>query len=374
MTLFVTALSARSARLGRVFVFALVWILAASAPAVLFLSNAYVDGSPRLFYLVYVGVALLWSLPFAALSRLSIRPVWSALAQLALLALIVVPPSQFTRCQLDLYGDATGLVRQVAALSAESPDDARPAFVNLPVFFGASPSRPQGCPTPYPWTNSGAIVYPSYADLRDFNWLNGGDRRATAGMSVVALDAVWPPRYGAVMDLSSLRQLLTGRTVYIFDDKTWTFFPLSEIWITASTPAPEFKALLGQELGLHQVSMQLQDRDLQVTSKWRTLAPSRPLTSFVHVYDQAGKLVAQSDAPLGKSGGRLLYAPFELRQEGDVIVDRHRITLPGDLGPGSYSVAIGVYDPATIVRLAARDASGQPLANDLVDAGQIILP
>ncbi len=63
-------------------------------------------------------------------------------------------------------------------------------------------------------------------------------------------------------------------------------------------------------------------------------------TAFVHVLDQNGRLVAQSDLPAG--GG---YAPTSGWPIGQPIVDRHGVVLPPALTPGEYQIVIGLYGP-----------------------------
>ena len=63
-------------------------------------------------------------------------------------------------------------------------------------------------------------------------------------------------------------------------------------------------------------------------------------TAFVHVLDQNGQLVAQSDLPAG--GG---YAPTSSWPIGQPIVDRQGVVLPPALTPGEYQIVIGLYGP-----------------------------
>jgi len=63
-------------------------------------------------------------------------------------------------------------------------------------------------------------------------------------------------------------------------------------------------------------------------------------TVFVHVLDQNGQLVAQSD--LQPSGG---YAPTGGWPLGQPITDRHGVVLPPNLAPGTYQIVIGLYGP-----------------------------
>jgi hypothetical protein len=74
-------------------------------------------------------------------------------------------------------------------------------------------------------------------------------------------------------------------------------------------------------------------------------------TVFVHVLDQNGQLVAQSDLQPG--GG---YTPTSSWPIGQPITDRHGVILPPTLSPGTYQIAIGLYG-SDGARLKASDGS-----------------
>jgi hypothetical protein len=63
-------------------------------------------------------------------------------------------------------------------------------------------------------------------------------------------------------------------------------------------------------------------------------------TVFMHVLDQNGQLVAQTDLQPG--GG---YAPTSGWPIGQPITDRHGVVLPQTITPGEYQIIIGLYGP-----------------------------
>lgn len=102
---------------------------------------------------------------------------------------------------------------------------------------------------------------------------------------------------------------------------------------------------------------------LAVTLYWAADAPDgRDYTVFVHVLDEAGQLVAQSDEQ--PRGGAY---PTSIWSAGERIVDEHRLDLPPDLPPGDYSMRVGLYDAAGGARLPAYDATGNRYGDDAVD-------
>jgi len=66
------------------------------------------------------------------------------------------------------------------------------------------------------------------------------------------------------------------------------------------------------------------------------------LVIFAHLLAEDGSLVAQDDR---------MAAPSWQWQPGDRFVHIHRLPLPADLAPGSYAVALGLYDRVTLTRL-----------------------
>ena len=56
---------------------------------------------------------------------------------------------------------------------------------------------------------------------------------------------------------------------------------------------------------------------------------------------------------------------------GESIVDAY--DLPVDVA-GTYTLAVGMYDPATLVRVPIIDASGKRLPEDRIHLTQVIIP
>ncbi len=106
---------------------------------------------------------------------------------------------------------------------------------------------------------------------------------------------------------------------------------------------------------------------LTVTLHWRA-AGATPIsyTRFVHLVDAAGVVRAQSDSP--PDGGQ---RPTSGWVEGEVVADQATLALPADLPPGRYRLLAGLYDAATLARLAARDERGQPWPGDAVVLGEV---
>jgi hypothetical protein len=101
---------------------------------------------------------------------------------------------------------------------------------------------------------------------------------------------------------------------------------------------------------------------VEVTLYWQArLEMETSYKVFVHLYDAEGKILAQQDRVPGL-GAR----PTTTWQPGEVLADRHSLPVSSDSVPGSYQLAVGLYDPQTGSRLAAYGPDGQRLSEDRV--------
>jgi hypothetical protein len=87
----------------------------------------------------------------------------------------------------------------------------------------------------------------------------------------------------------------------------------------------------------------------------------------VHLLDGSSQIAAQADSAPG-GGSR----PTSTWPEGELIVDRHGLSLPEDVGAGSYTLQVGMYLPTTGERLPVRGADGQS-AGDSFPLGVITI-
>ncbi|HOU42043.1 MAG TPA: hypothetical protein PK829_12330, partial [Promineifilum sp.] len=346
---------------ARLWVFALGWTVLAALPSLLFLAPAYVYGSPRLSYLPAVGVGLLWALPLLWLRR-RLRVGGAALAVLTGVAAgaLLWPARPFVVCQLDFYADTSRMARQMGAIGASAPAGRELVFVNAPFFFSSTAARPDGCPSAFPWTPTGGILIPPYAQPRDFVRFNGGPDRAATGVTFAGYAPGWRT-FGPEIDGDGLRAAAGESAVYVFDLGRGNFVDLAAAWQPGNAPTASPLATFGDALALAggTATAAAASETLNVRLDWRVLAapPFLPAV-FVHVYDDGGVLVAQSDGP--PAGG---LVPLALWRPGDGLSDMRRLDLSA-LPPGNYVVAVGVYNPADGLRLPAV-AGGARLPDDV---------
>ncbi len=101
-----------------------------------------------------------------------------------------------------------------------------------------------------------------------------------------------------------------------------------------------------------------------ITLHWKSLAPvSASYTAFVHLLGPDGRVVAQHDSP-PLDGAR----PTTGWLTGEVLTDRITIPLPAGADPRALTIAAGLYDGATGVRLT--DEAGA----DHLDLGAVAGP
>ncbi len=67
---------------------------------------------------------------------------------------------------------------------------------------------------------------------------------------------------------------------------------------------------------------------------------------FTHLIGPAGSTVAQQDHIAGADS-----YPTSLWHPGNLILNRFKIDLPGDLAPGEYQIEVGLYDSSGRLRL-----------------------
>jgi len=103
---------------------------------------------------------------------------------------------------------------------------------------------------------------------------------------------------------------------------------------------------------------------VRMAFQWRSDEPVQDsFFVFTHIVDGDGNLIAQHD---GVPGHDLL--PMTAWEPGESITDRYAVYLPGDVPRGTYSVRVGVYNPASGLRLRVTEGSDTP---DFVAVGQI---
>jgi len=89
---------------------------------------------------------------------------------------------------------------------------------------------------------------------------------------------------------------------------------------------------------------------LGLTVHWQTRAAiAEDLMLFIHVLDAQGARVGGVDVPPGGGG-----EPTSAWRPGSYVSAALQVPIQPNLAPGSYWLALGLYDPSTSERLAVR--------------------
>ncbi|HEX9371882.1 MAG TPA: hypothetical protein VF897_12790 [Roseiflexaceae bacterium] len=105
---------------------------------------------------------------------------------------------------------------------------------------------------------------------------------------------------------------------------------------------------------------------LDLTLMWHARArQNRDWSVFVHLVDADERIVAQDNRP--PQDGAF---PMTQWVAGDWIEDRHPITLPADLAPGTYALHVGLFDPRAGDRTGVYSKRGK-LLGDYLTLGKV---
>jgi 4-amino-4-deoxy-L-arabinose transferase-like glycosyltransferase len=105
--------------------------------------------------------------------------------------------------------------------------------------------------------------------------------------------------------------------------------------------------------------------NVKVTLYWAARGrPSANYTVYVHLLDAQGHAVGNADA-LPRAG----RYPTTVWDAGEIIADEHDLTINPSVPPGSNSIEVGMYLPATGARLPTVDGGGSPRGDHVVVPG-----
>jgi 4-amino-4-deoxy-L-arabinose transferase-like glycosyltransferase len=157
------------------------------------------------------------------------------------------------------------------------------------------------------------------------------------------------PTLGQVLDLA----LSTGRPVYLIKEMPGIDVKVDveaagRLWhvlgpAAGEAPAHPSNARLGDAIVLlghdRSPNSPRPGETLQVSLYWQAVRPlETEYHSFIHLLDDEGRTVAQSDR---QPGG--VYYPTTLWQPGERLRDDHQLPLPADTPEGAYTLVAGMY-------------------------------
>ncbi len=165
-----------------------------------------------------------------------------------------------------------------------------------------------------------------------------------------------PARYGRIQSTAPL-----GTVTIHGIDYAWIY----QLPKPFATPRP---ARFGQGLRLRGYSLGQEPSRLTITPSWDVAGPvGGDEVLFLHIYGPGGERVAGVDVPPGGAA----YPPTGQWQAGEQIAVPLPIDLPADLPAGVYTLALGLYDPASGARLPL--AEGPPADPALAGGDALLL-
>jgi hypothetical protein len=344
----------------RLLLYALSWFVVGVLPLWLMLDFGYVITSPRLHYLAAVGSALLWAgIPILLWTNLPARWWAKALAIAAVVGMLTFN-TLYVRDKMSLANMLSAPLWQ-AARAAEREGNSGPLlYLNVPAWI--APKTPT-----YRVGTEGLTFIPGYVRVQDFVYVTTG---AEPEIHTYMFDATkqdleaYIGYAGTAIDWDTLTaEIRQADAVYLttYSPEGLRFVEAGALdTVTAQPDEGTAVAQFGEEISLLDYQLERSEDDLVVSLRWfGQELPARDITTFLHLYDSSGQLIAQGDGyPL------LGLSPPTRWQATDLVRDVRYLTLPDDFDVRQYSVVVGWYDVTTGQRLTAHDAYGQRAPND----------
>ncbi|MEA3408236.1 MAG: hypothetical protein U9R48_09190 [Chloroflexota bacterium] len=331
------------------------------------LSFRYVIDAPRILYTASVGMALLWADGLAWLFHTD--PFFGRVLSTSMLTAFAIWGVRFARVRVDLCDGALGALEDAREYALQADAEQELLFVNVPSWLAPAEEA-------FALGHEGYTLLPPYygVGLDDYVYVNTGVQRHIRMGAAPEIRQPWRARIG----------YHEGKQEDEFSDKIRAS---DRVWVLGYAPhdltcvyvggmekkapgAEEMAALFGEHIVLHRATLERTKEALIATLYWETRRPLEgSYTVFVHLYNDAGRLIAQADGfPLGGT------FPFAAWRRGDAVRDVRYVNVPrgSDLAEGRLGV--GLYHVQTGERLPGVDSESQPLDDQtfslLIDAIQ----
>lgn len=179
-----------------------------------------------------------------------------------------------------------------------------------------------------------------------------------------SFDLALPDTPGTYLFTTGLYDSNTGQQLLDLQGLALTLFEVPANGLLTQLPAE-----LGDSFRLLDFSLSTNQfvpgQPLQISLSWETTGrPTADYTAFVHLVDQSGNLLAQTDQSLGASSTFV---------NGTRPNTNLTLWLPDDLPPGTFSIVIGLYDSTTGQQLPA-DRPGLYMVQIEVPVDTAVIP
>jgi len=346
----------------KLFWYALSWFVVGVLPLWLMLDFAYVITSPRILYLGAVGSVLLWAgVPVFLWSKLPNRWWPKALVVVAVVGMLALGVA-YVRQKMTLASAVAKPLWKAVQVIEEQEQPAPVLYLNVPAWVAPKEST-------YRVGTEGLTFIPEYVRVRDFVYINADQdpRIRTRIFDPVKQD--WEAYIGYAgnsLDWNGLeKEIRRGIGVYLttYSEDGLGFVEAGALEQSGAELSSDGAfGRFGDQVVLLKHEVETTGNDLVVTLWWDAQQVSEEDTTvFLHVYDEAGQLVAQGDGyPL-----QGLF-PAQRWQPGDVVRDVRYLTLPEGAEDQPYTIVVGWYNTATGQRLPAFDQQEQPATDDAI--------
>lgn len=352
---------------GRLVALAMGWFALCVAPAWAMLGFSYVIDGPRLLYEAAVGAALFWAIPLDL--RLAGRAQQAVARGLgaAVIAWAGWSGYAFVRARVPIYEEMRLAVEGLLEASGRSAS-APLLCINYPSWFAPRLST-------YALGHEGMALVPDYSSVADLWWLHTGKEREIIAVTLPDLQSHWRYHYvaaGPVETSESLQpKLRVANKVIVtrYDGADVAVYDAGGFVGNGRPPAESFTASFAAQVALLSATSERRGGVLYVELLWQCWRPVvQDTTVFLHVYDAAGRLVAQADGYPLMGAARL--TAWEV---GDEWRDVRVVRLPEGLGAGEYVVKAGLYPAGGGARLPATGQRGERFADEAVPIGRLSL-
>lgn len=325
--------------------FALLWYVVAISLSTVFLGFDYTVDSPRLMYFPAAGAALAWAF---VLRRVRHAVKARKAFGFAVLLAALVSGIGFVQGRMWLYGqmgtfyrDAT---RQIVKVAERVGGPA--VFINAPTW--AAYREPV-----YALGHEGVALLADYMGLRDLVWANTGievDIDTVYRGDRVRPASYWIAYHQGDAGATKAVNVAAARALYqstVIEDR----LILWSAWRQDDVEEGEIVATFDNGAALRDMSVLVEEDRLRLITAWH--APERfDETLFLHVVCD-GAMVAQADGLLLGSDWPMWH---ELRD----------VALPRGIKKDCLKLFVGLYDPASGMRLAARNPEGALFSDGMV--------
>ena len=344
--------------------FALMFSVLASLPALLLLPFAYLLSSPRLMTLTAVGIAWFWAAVITTGIAWSVRcvrnrrktAVVGMMITAVFMILLFLPALSFLQRQMRTHLWLGSAFDQMIIFATEVNAQGRAAIaINFPYVVGVhQPTFGIG--------HEGVVFVVSYVPVPSIISTQTG---IPANFDVVRYNDIRPQMpylYGVMGDGQNFPDLLaqTSNPQIFNTEFSENGIVIQEVGLAAPIvdEMPPLARFPSEDIVLRHGWITAVNNQYRIDTIWEiNNPPPYEITLFVHLLDKSGQLVAQAD---GHTWARTY--PMGQWASGAIIQDTRYVTVDDE----SVTVQVGLYNGMNGERLTAETAVGQPIPNDAI--------